>query len=120
MDEQSYSQGRRSAWLHLLNECLRELGYSDPAAQQAAWVSERAACIQALRRICAESGDNNWTDDLHLVDILEKHLRFDSGIDATGLGEMIYDVLITHTTVDLAELATDQIMRRLRDDYDLS
>ena len=35
---------------------------------------ERADAISALRRICERHGDNDWTDDLNLADIIEKHL----------------------------------------------
>jgi len=28
----------------------------------------------ALRRVCEEHGDNDWRDDLHLADVVEKHL----------------------------------------------
>ena len=28
-----------------------------------------------LRRVCAEYGDNDWSDDLHLSDVIEKHLE---------------------------------------------
>jgi hypothetical protein len=27
-----------------------------------------------LRRVCAKFGDNDWSDDLRLADVLEKHL----------------------------------------------
>ncbi len=36
--------------------------------------SERASTIQLLRGACRQFGDNDWDDDLHLVDIIEKHL----------------------------------------------
>jgi len=35
---------------------------------------ERAETILFLRELCEEFGDNEWKDDLHLKDILEKHL----------------------------------------------
>lgn len=28
-----------------------------------------------LRDICKEYGDNDWDDDLHIVDIVDKHLH---------------------------------------------
>jgi len=36
---------------------------------------ERAEAIQVLRRVCERLGDNDWPDNLHLVDILSKHLE---------------------------------------------
>jgi hypothetical protein len=75
MDEQSYIEGSRRAWLFMLRECLRQLGVDDVEAGKAQWVSERQEAIARLRHVCASFGDNNWPDDLHLADIIEKHLR---------------------------------------------
>lgn len=38
------------------------------------WQVERKESVKILRQICARFGDNNWNDDLYLVDILDKHL----------------------------------------------
>jgi predicted secreted protein len=35
---------------------------------------EREDAVKLLREICEEHGDNDWADDLHLADVLEKHL----------------------------------------------
>ena len=35
---------------------------------------ERKETVQMLRNICGEYGDNDWTDDLHLADVLRRHL----------------------------------------------
>lgn len=37
--------------------------------------AERAETVAALRRVCDEFGDNDWPDELHLGDVVEKHLR---------------------------------------------
>lgn len=74
MDERSYDLGRRTAWLRMLDLCLRQLGVDDPEAGRARWVAERQDAVATLRRICAEHGDNDWPDDLHLADVIEKHL----------------------------------------------
>lgn len=68
--EQAYLGGQRSVWTSLLRECLTHLGYDNPHS----WVREREQAIAQLRRLCREFGDNDWTDDLHLGDIIEKHL----------------------------------------------
>lgn len=40
------------------------------------WPVERAEAIKALRSLCSDLDDENtWPDDLHLVDIIEKHIR---------------------------------------------
>jgi hypothetical protein len=38
------------------------------------WLKERENCIKILRELCQEFGDNTWTDDMNLADVLEKHL----------------------------------------------
>ncbi len=72
-----YYQGHRAAMISLLRFCLRELGIGDPEAQKAAWAVERLELVQWLRDACAEHGDNNWPDNLYLVDVLEKHLELE-------------------------------------------
>ena len=74
MDEKSYIQGSRMAWLLMLQECLRHLGYDDPESQKVAWITEREEAIHSLRRICEGHGDNDWAETLHLGDIIDKHL----------------------------------------------
>ena len=77
MDKQgelNYERGNRAAWLSMLGECLRQLGYEDHETQKVAWVKEREATIAALRSACEAHGDNEWPDDLHLADVVEKHL----------------------------------------------
>ena len=38
-------------------------------------LKEREVAVAALRELCGEYGDNDWADDLHLADVIEKHLR---------------------------------------------
>lgn len=73
-DELNYERGSRAAWLSMLGECLRQLGYEDIEAQKAAWVKEREATIAALRYACGKHGDNDWPNDMHLADVIGKHL----------------------------------------------
>lgn len=70
--EQAYENGRRMAWLLMLQDCLRHLGAEERSAH--GWVAERTSTIHMLRLICAACGDNDWDEKLHLADILEKHL----------------------------------------------
>ncbi len=74
MSEQDYELGSRRAWLFMLAECLRNLGYESSEAKAAAWVKERAEIVQVLRRVCEEYGDNEWPEHLNLSDVIEKHL----------------------------------------------
>ena len=80
-DETSYTMGSKVAWLIMLRECLENLGIDDPEVGKARWVIERQEAVLALREICAEFGDNDWLDDLHLADVINKHLAdiYDDG-----------------------------------------
>lgn len=74
-EEAAYVLGHRRAWLELFEKCLRELGYGSSEAAKARWIKERESIVAALRRICSEHGDNEWEPDLHLGDVIEKHLE---------------------------------------------
>lgn len=73
-EEGIWVRGHKAAYEAMLGDCLRAIGIDDPTAQAAAYLEERIAVIAYLRGICAEYGDNDWPDDLHLSDIIEKHL----------------------------------------------
>jgi len=70
--DEGYTSGSRMAWLTILAEAMRHLGDDKPDA--AGLLAERAMAIQTLRSVCSDFGDNDWPDDLHLSDIIEKHL----------------------------------------------
>ena len=70
--ERGYVEGKRRAWMSLLQECLRNLGEEENKEYE--WVLERQEAVARLRGLCAEFGDNDWPDDLHLADVIEKHL----------------------------------------------
>lgn len=74
MNEQDYERGSRMAWTLMLQQCLMHLGYKSEEGSKAAWILEREAAIRALRDVCLDHGDNNWPEELHLGDIIEKHL----------------------------------------------
>lgn len=72
--EQRWLAGNQAAYRAILLECARHLG-GDPQAQAAALVAERVDAIASLRRLCNEwSIPDNWPDDLHLADIIDKHI----------------------------------------------
>ena len=73
-EELAYEQGSKAAWRQLLGLCLRHLGVDDPEAGKARWVDERTEIVAMLRQVCDEWGDQDWSDDLHLADVIEKHL----------------------------------------------
>lgn len=72
--EQSWIQGERAALTRQLSETLRGLMYSDEFTKERL-IKEREETISALRSICDEFGDNDWDENLHLPDVINKHLR---------------------------------------------
>lgn len=76
IEEIEYQIGYKQAWLLMLKQCIKSLGYEEkePDEIKAAWIQEREETILVLRNLCSEYGDNNWPDDLHLRDVIQKHL----------------------------------------------
>ncbi len=76
MAEASYIEGQRQVWARLLAECIRELGYErGTETELAKLIVEREEAIAQLRRLCEDHGDNDWDENLHIGDIIEKHLN---------------------------------------------
>lgn len=73
-EEAAYVLGQKAVWISILRQACRELGVDDPEAAKARWVVERAETVQMLRKYCEEHGDNQWPDNLHLADVVEKRL----------------------------------------------
>lgn len=73
-NEKAYTQGYNVAVAGILQWALRALDYRCDATQVAALASERVRVVAKLREVCAEHGDNDWPDELDLVDVIEKHL----------------------------------------------
>ncbi len=75
MSERDYLRGRQAAQLEILRALLR-----DPALAKMAGVAdpglaiERQETVAAMRKVCGEHGDDDWPDDLHLADVIDKHL----------------------------------------------
>ncbi len=76
--EQGYIEGRRRTLMNLLSHALKELrGFGpedDPLIKIAQLVKEREETVSKLREVCAEHGDNEWPENLHLADVIDKHL----------------------------------------------
>lgn len=80
-EERAYEAGAYNAWLVILKEATRHI----PLADRSAWAIERAEVVATLRRLCAEFGDNEWDDALHLSDVLDKHLALDRSYAANAI-----------------------------------
>lgn len=73
-EERAYMEGQRALLLRQLIQILKELGHG-PQTEVAELVAEREAAVIALRRLCEDHGDNDWPNELHLADVIEKHLE---------------------------------------------
>ena len=71
-EERAYEQGRREVYADIIRSAIRGLGYEGRPLESL--VAEREAAISALRNLCAKHGDNEWSNNLHLADIIEKHI----------------------------------------------
>ncbi len=79
MNEQDYMRGSGNAYRSMMLHCMRKLGVKTKTETLEREVTqlgaEREEAISVLRDICAVCGDNNWEENLHLADIIDKHLR---------------------------------------------
>ena len=73
-EEEAYLRGEKRAWTLMLRECIRALGSTDPDPVSR-WILERQETLLALRELCRFFGDNEWSDDLYLPDVINNHLR---------------------------------------------
>jgi hypothetical protein len=73
-EEQAYLQGEKMAWSMMAQQCIRNLQCDSEIKTTLGYLRERNEAINRLRELCQDFGDNDWEDDLHLADIIEKHL----------------------------------------------
>lgn len=71
-EEAAYTLGRKAIYREMLSTALRYLGGKDLSREDL--IKERADTIAVLRGLCGDHGDNDWSDDLYLSDIISKHL----------------------------------------------
>lgn len=74
-----YAEGRRRTLINLLSHTISELtGYTRPEdnvlVHLARAIEEREEAVAVLREVCKKHGDNDWTENLHLADVIERHL----------------------------------------------
>ena len=74
LEEKAYLNGEKMAWGKMARECIRNLDDSDEIVSVLKYKIERAEAINILRSLCENFGDTDWNDNLHLADIIEKHL----------------------------------------------
>jgi len=74
--KQSWVDGSTEAYRAILMECARNLGVDDPLTKAAALVAERRDALVALRSLCERFDlPSEWSDNLHLADVIEKHVE---------------------------------------------
>lgn len=78
--DEGYKVGHRMAWQQLLQTAICELrgdgiSLDEPAMALAVATLQLERCRAALRQVCRIYGDNDWSDDLDLGDVVEKHLH---------------------------------------------
>ena len=80
-EEKVYMRGGRGVYRELLGMALRGLSVDD-APNDLAAAQLRIGRLEAhladarvqLRMLCDDFGDNDWEDDDHLGDVIDKHL----------------------------------------------
>jgi hypothetical protein len=100
MDEReqaAYFEGYAFGYRELLMHACRGLGRPAPGpdatpdqlrARIAALEDERSMAVMRLRLLCNHHGDNDWSDDLYLSVVIDKHLgRY---LDASGHKETAF------------------------------
>lgn len=74
-EESAYERGYAQAMRSVMADASRALGREVDAPQDAALLAEIHDARNALRDLCREHGlSNDWGDDLHLCDVVEKHV----------------------------------------------
>lgn len=70
IEQDAFEEGYKAAWQSIYKHACSELNTGKEGSLNA----ERLAIITCLRNLCRMYGDNEWSDNMHLVDIIEKHL----------------------------------------------
>ncbi len=76
-EEEAYLRGMTAAHLDIVRASLVHLdafGGPNLEYENARLVAERSELLLVLRDVCDRFGDNDWSNDLHLVDVIHKHL----------------------------------------------
>ncbi len=79
-EERAYGMGHDAALRIVLATVLQVM----PQGDAERWRLERGAAVAQLRSVCEDFGDNDWPDDLHLADVIEKHLARQLHDDGRG------------------------------------
>jgi hypothetical protein len=73
--EKYFILGKGKAFKKIIIDCQNALaGLGIKLKTKDEFDQERIDIIDTLRSVCGEIGDNDWDDDLHISDIINKHL----------------------------------------------
>lgn len=74
MRERDWMRGNKYAWMAIVSQALREIGQRNDTMKKAALILERQQTVNALRDLSAVLGCDDWPDDLHLADVVNKYI----------------------------------------------
>jgi hypothetical protein len=72
--ERDWTAGHRAALTSMLGRIVRDLAGDGAVVTREALLIEREEAVAMLRQLCERLGCNTWGDDLHLADVIDKHL----------------------------------------------
>lgn len=105
-EEIIYLEGKNNALKDTILHCQNELRNNGVELKtDEKFSQERVDVIKTLRSFCREFGDNNWDDNLHLSDVIDKHLaiNLDSRPPEMSLKEAYYEFQKTDEYNELKE-----------------
>lgn len=73
--DSAYVAGQRSAFVRIMQDCAREIGYSDPLGKASALIEEREQVRAALRRVCSSYGIE-FSERTNTLDALDELLQY--------------------------------------------
>ncbi len=74
-EDKIYMEGEGQALKEMIIYCQNKLrAFGIELKTKKEFDQERIETIALLRMHCDEYGDNDWDDDLHLSDVIDKHL----------------------------------------------
>jgi hypothetical protein len=74
-EEKAYLRGKRSAFVQMMQDCARSIGYSDPLGKASELIEEREQVRAVLRRVCETYGIE-FSERTNTLDALDELLQY--------------------------------------------
>ena len=109
-EEKAYIEGEKAFARRVLSLALGELREDGADRSREAMISERSTTLAMLRREIERVGGGEVSEDLHLHDVIEKHLlrplwdRIERAVEFLGNDRVLESVRIRDTRSWLEEL----------------